>query len=148
MAHFLFNVCCVGVEPPRQGGSPQAKAGRKYGGQPTVDERSWRENFIFAKSIPRNQDSPQKSAVFYFTTLYTKPSQNCLGYTGATTTQDSKNCSIRRKSDVLIKKNSFLYRHEFDAKSMDVGVDRDHTLHQRLWARVRFNRYSLCQNDK
>lgn len=51
VAHFLFNVCCVGFEPPRQGGSPQAKAGRKYGGQPTVDERSWRENFIFAKSI-------------------------------------------------------------------------------------------------
>ena len=41
------------VESPRQGGSPQAKAGRKYGGQPQVDERSCGADKIRAKPIPR-----------------------------------------------------------------------------------------------
>ena len=49
-----------------KGGSPQAKAGRKYGGQPTVDERSCRENFIFAKPISRNQLNEKCVLVAHF----------------------------------------------------------------------------------
>ena len=42
------------VESPRQGGSPQARARRQYGGQPIkVDERSCGADFIRAKPIPR-----------------------------------------------------------------------------------------------
>jgi len=41
------------VESPKQGGSPQARARRKHGGQPKVDERSCGADSIRAKLIPR-----------------------------------------------------------------------------------------------
>ena len=59
-------MCCVGFEPPKKRGSPQAKARRKYGGRPKADERSCRENFIFANSISRNHEFSKNTAQAVF----------------------------------------------------------------------------------